>query len=303
MKNFNLSTNVTVNSDFTGALAGELLVEAMKKADTIRQNLITILPNVIGSGYLPKLTYSDSLSAYACGFTPTGDVNYTEKEVATKKFKIEHELCKDTFHQTFAAQAAGLFGANNDIPATVQEAILMAIIDRLGETIDSQIWTGNNSANQFNGLHVQFSGDSQVIDLSATTVTSANVVAEMTRVYNAIPEAIMGESDLVIVVAPNVARAYKLSLAAQGLNTTNFDKELDFLGIKVYSVAGLPSNRMVAYRVKNLALLTGLESDFNSVQVKDMDESTLDGTIRTKVAFTMGVGYSFGGEIVYYSNL
>lgn len=303
MKNFNLSTNVTVNSDFTGALAGELLVEAMKKADTIRQGLITVLPNVIGSGYLPKLTYSDSLSAYACGFTPTGDLAYEEKEVATKKFKIEHELCKDTFHQTFAAQAAGLFSANNDIPATIQEAILMAIIDRLAETIDSQIWTGNNSANQFNGLHVQFSGDASVIDVSATTVTSTNVVAEMTKVYNAIPEAIMNEGDLVIVVAPNVARAYKLSLASQGLNTTNFDKELDFLGIKVYSVAGLPSNRMVAYRVKNLALLTGLESDFNSVQVKDMDESTLDGTIRTKVTFSMGVGYSFGGEIVYYSNL
>lgn len=303
MKNFNLSTNVTVNSDFTGALAGELLVEAMKKADTIRQGLITVLPNVIGSGYLPKLTYSDSLSAYACGFTPTGDLTYDEKEVATKKFKIEHELCKDTFHQTFAAQAAGLFSANNDIPATIQEAILMAIIDRLAETIDSQIWTGNNSANQFNGLHVQFSGDASVIDVSATTVTSTNVVAEMTKVYNAIPEAIMNEGDLVIVVAPNVARAYKLSLASQGLNTTNFDKELDFLGVKVYSVAGLPSNRMVAYRVKNLALLTGLESDFNSVQVKDMDESTLDGTIRTKVTFSMGVGYSFGGEIVYYSNL
>jgi hypothetical protein len=60
---------------------------------------------------------------------------------------------------------------------------------------------------------------------------------------------------------------------------------------------------MAAYRVINLALLTGLESDFNTVQVKDMDESTLDGTIRTKVAFTMGVGYSFGGEIVYYSSL
>jgi hypothetical protein len=179
----------------------------------------------------------------------------------------------------------------------------MAIIDRLAETIDSKIWTGNNSANQFNGLHVQFSGDASVIDISATTVTSSNVVAEMTKLYNAIPEAIINESDLVIVVAPNIARAYKLSLASQGLNTTNFDKELDFLGIKVYSVAGLPSNRMAAYRVKNLALLTGLESDFNSVQVKDMDESTLDGTIRTKVTFSMGVGYSFGGEIVYYSNL
>lgn len=303
MKKFQLDTTVSVNSNYAGALAGELLVEAMKKADTIGKGLITVLPNVIGSGNLPKLTYSDSLAAYACGFTPTGSVDYTEKEVATKKFKIEHELCKDTFHQTFAAQAAGLFAANNDIPATVQEGILIAIIDRLGETIDAQIWNGNNSASQFNGYHVQFSGDSAVIDISATTVTASNVVAEITKVYNAIPEAIMGEADLRIVVSPNVARAYKQALAAQGLNTFNFDKELDFLGIKMESVAGLSSNRMVAYRVKNLAFLTGLESDYNTVAVKDMDESDLSGTIRTKVTFSAGVGYSFGGEIVYYSNL
>jgi hypothetical protein len=302
-KNIKLATTLTVNSDFKGALAGELLVEAMKKADTIGKGLITVLPNVIGSGYLPKLTYSDSLAAYSCGFTATGTVDYTEKEVATKKFKIEHELCKDTFHQTFAAQAAGLFGANNDIPATVQEGILLAIIDRLGETIDSQIWNGNNSTSQFNGYHLQFSGDAAVIDVSATTVTASNVVAEITRVYDAIPEAIINEPDLVIVVSPNVARAYKQALAAQGLNTFNFDKELDFLGVRMESVAGLASNRMVAYRIKNLAFLTGLESDYNSVAVKDMDESTLDGTIRTKVTFSAGVGYSFGGEIVYYSNL
>jgi hypothetical protein len=42
-----------------------------------------------------------------------------------------------------------------------------------------------------------------------------------------------------------------------------------------------------------------LESDLNSVQIKDMDDSDLSGNIRTKVVFNAGVGYSFGAEIVY----
>ena len=115
--------SLTVNAGYAGALAGEIFVQAFKKADTISKGCITVLPNVIGSGFLPKLSYTAGLAAYSCGFSATGDVTYTDKEVEAKKYKIEHELCKDEFHQTFQAQAAGLFGAQNDIPSTIQEAI------------------------------------------------------------------------------------------------------------------------------------------------------------------------------------
>jgi hypothetical protein len=77
------------------------------------------------------------------------------------------------------------------------------------------------------------------------------------------------------------------------------DKTLDYIGIPVVSIAGLPSNTILAYRVKNLGFLTGLEADLNNVSIKDMDESDLSGNIRTKIVFSAGVGYSFGNQIVY----
>jgi hypothetical protein len=48
--------------------------------------------------------------------------------------------------------------------------------------------------------------------------------------------------------------------------------------------------------------LTGLEADLNNVTVKDMDESDLSGTIRTKVVLEIGVGFSFVDEIVFYGD-
>jgi hypothetical protein len=45
-----------------------------------------------------------------------------------------------------------------------------------------------------------------------------------------------------------------------------------------------------------------LESDLNQVNVKDMDESDLSGTIRTKVVLEMGVGFSFASQIVWYGD-
>lgn len=294
-------TNLSVNSQFNGALAGEIFVQAFKKADTIGKGAITVLPNVIGSGYLPKLSYSANLAPYSCGFDTTGDVTYTDKEVATKKYEIKHELCKDEFHQTFQAQQAGLFGAANEIPATIQDAILLAMVNNMGALVDTQIWQGTGVTGSFSGLLAQFVADGDVIDIAGTASTVANVQAELSKVYLAIPDAIADDQDLIIAVAPNVARNYKLSQVNNYMvGSPVGDKELDYIGVPVVSIAGLPANTILAYRVKNLGFLTGLEADLNNVSVKDMDESDLSGNIRTKIVFSAGVGYSFGSEIVYY---
>jgi hypothetical protein len=295
-----MATTQNINSQFNGALAGEIFVQAFKKADTINQGGITVLPNVIGSGYLPKLNYSASLAPYSCGFDATGTVTYTDKEVATKKYEIKHELCKDEFHQTFQAQAAGLFGAANEIPATIADAILLAMVENMGALVDTQIWQGTGVTGSFAGLLPQFVADGDVIDITGTVSTVANVQTELSKVYLAIPDTIAGDADVVIVCAPNVARNYKLSQVNNYMvGSPVGDKTLDYIGIPVLSLAGLPANAILAYRRKNIAFLTGLEADLNNVSVKDMDESDLSGNIRTKIVFSAGVGYSFGSEIVY----
>jgi hypothetical protein len=293
-----MATTLSVNSGYTGALAGEIFVQAFKKADTIAKGAITVLPNNIGTGYLPKLSYAADLVDYSCGFDGAGTVSYTDKSVTLKKYKIEHDLCKDEFHQTFQAQAAGLFAANNDIPATIQEAILLAMVNNMGAKVDYAIWNGVSGS--LTGLLEQFVADATVIDVSGSAVTSTNAIAQLGLAYAAVPAEIEDESDLVFAVSRNVAKAYKQAQAAlTSVGTPVGDKELDYLGTPVLSISGLPANTIVAYRVKNLGFLTGLEADLNNVHVKDMDETDLSGNIRTKMVFEMGVGYSFGSEVVY----
>ena len=292
-----MATLTTVNSGYNGALAGEIFIQAFKKSDTIAKNLITVLPNNIGTGFLPRLSYSAELQDYACGFTPEGDVDYDDVEVILKKFKIDHELCKDEFHQTFQAQSAGLFAAANEIPQDIQSAILLAIVENLGAKVDNFIW---NAATL--GLFAKLGADADTIEVQNTTITKTNVVTEVEKAYNAIIDEVMDEEDLVLVTSKKVLKLYKQAVAAQGLNTTVGDKELDFLGLRMESVGAIAGDQIVIYRVKNLGFLTGLESDLNQVNVKDMDESDLSGTIRTKVVLEMGVGFSFASQVVWYGN-
>lgn len=290
----------TVNSEYKGTLAGEVFVQAFKQADTIKKNAITVLPNNIGRGYLPTLSYDADLQAYACGFDAEGELTYKDVEVILHKYKIDNEFCKDEFHQTFQAQASGLFGAANEIPTSIQDAILFAIIENLGAQVEKNIWQGDGLPSGHTGLIADLVADTGTIDVVGTAITSSNVVAEIEKVYAAIPDVILESPDLVISVAPNVARAYKQAQVNMGLNTTVGDKELDYLGIRMESLGGLTANTMVAYRVKNVGFLTGLESDLNEVRVIDHDATSGDGNIRTKVVLEMGVGYSFAEEIVLY---
>ena len=296
-----MATTLNVTSNYAGVLAGEIFVAAFKKADTINKGLITVIPNVIGSGFLPKIAYTGDISAYACGWDPTGTVAYTEKEVIVKKYQIQHELCKDKFYSSFQAATQGLFGANNDIPADFQTAILGAIVDNMAAKVDYQIWNGNGTTDQFNGLLRQFAtASSGVVLLTASaSLSRANVYAELDRVYASVLPEIEGESDLVWVVSNDVARYASQALSGQGFNTGADKLEPAYAGWPLQSVASLPAKTILVYRVRNIGFLTGLQSDVNEVLLSD-DQDRLDGNIRTKVVFTGGVGYTYGPEIVAY---
>jgi hypothetical protein len=302
MKQFiKLDTSTTVTSRYNGSLAGEILGQALLKSDTIEKGMITVLPNILGTGALPKISHSNSFAAYDCAFAATGDQSYVDKALVTKRFRLDAEHCKGDFRQMFQTQIAGDFGNDQGIPATVLEAILAQILADFGKQLDNNIWNGNDSSTQFNGLLRQFTADTEVVDVTGVTVTASNAVDELTKVYAAIPEAIMGEEDLVIAVAPSVARAYKLAQAAVtgGLFMVG-DKELDFLGIRLVSIGALPANNMVAYRVKNVAFGTGLESDLNDVKITDLSDYSNNDIVQSTISFNGGVSYYWGAEVVYY---
>lgn len=294
-----MATTTNVTAGYTGEQAGEILIQAYKKSDTISKGCITVLPNVLGSGFLPKLSYSASQVAYTCGWSPAGTLTYLDKEVVVKKFKIDEEICKDNFANTFQAQQLNFLDADGAIPTTIQAAILEAMTSNLGAIIDDQIWNGDNTANEYNGLLTQFLADAAVVDVDFAAATDkSNVVGQLEQMVSGLLPAIDGDEDVVIAVSKDFAKAYKSAQASMGNNTTVGDKELNYLGYRIESIGGLPSSTAVMYRVKNVAFLTGMESNINEVRISD-DETRLDGNLRTKIAYTGNVGYSFGEEIVW----
>jgi len=121
-----------INTNLALAEASEILVQAYKKVDTINKRMITVLPNVVGTAVLPRVSYNAAQTAYTCGFTPVGGLTYNEKTITPKKFKIDEEICKDEFASTVQAYKAGIYESDGPIPDDILSAILDAMTSALG---------------------------------------------------------------------------------------------------------------------------------------------------------------------------
>jgi hypothetical protein len=71
----------------------------------------------------------------------------------------------------------------------------------------------------------------------------------------------------------------------------------------IYDIAicpGMPDNTMIVAQKSNLWFGTNVMSDWNTIKVKDMEESDLSDNVRFKAQFFAGVQYGFGNEIAAY---
>ena len=301
-----MATTLNIATNFVGDVAGGYIAEMVKEANTISDNLVTVLPNIVSPQFIRKIQTADGYVDYACGFTPDGSVTLSEKQLAPKKIKEDREFCKEDFRQLWTAQEMG-FSAHNDkgLPATEQAAILSDMGTRLARKLDQEIWNGDGSDGVLNGFIPAFLADGDVIDVAApVAITAANVEAELGKYIDAhTDEMLQADSGHVFGVSTNVIRAIKRAYGTQARANGTFlnPNEFDFEGYTLTEIKGLPSDTMVGYNRNNLFFGTGLMSDLNEIKVKDMDDTDLSGQVRTKVVLTGGVQYAWGGEVVLYT--
>lgn len=304
-----MATILTVNSNYAGSAAGEIVGKAFKEASTIKNGLVTVLPDIDFEISLRKISYADGRVNYACGFTPTGAVTLSEKLLTPKKIKNEQQICKEDLRQIWSSATMG-FSAHNDVmPADVETALLTEILGDTAEAVDAEIWQGlAATSGSIGGFIEKFVADGDVIKANdgivplAAAITKSNVIAEIEKVLNATPVQIRGKADLIFAVSSNVALAYTQALVAAGINNGfgGVELALQYGSYKLTVIEGLPDNTFVVYQKKNLYFGTGLLSDHNEVRIKDMDETDLSGYVRYKMVYTGGVQYINGEEVVYY---
>jgi len=297
------------NTTFYGIDAAGFYSQALLTGNS--KSEFRLIPNVKSKIKLGELNIGDILAGADCAFSSAGEGTLAQKAFEVEPIKINLEYCKRTFETNYLSELLRP-GSNSAevLPTTVEQYLLGQVAEKVSADLEQLVWKGDTGTasyplSLYDGLEKQFLADANVIDVSATAsaITSANVIGEISKVYDAIPTQILRKEDLRLFVSSSIFRAYRQALAnasAEAYYMQNYN-ELRFLDVIILEAPGLSDKKMVAAQKANLLLLTDLMSDFEDVKILPQGDVTGVPVVRMVAEFKFGTGYIYGSEVVFYN--
>ena len=278
-----MPTTTSITTTYAGEFAGKYIAASLLTAKTLDDAAITIMPNIKYKAAMKVGAFSNLVRSADCDFdSTTSGLTLTEKVLTPTELQVNLQICKKELHSDWEAAQMG-FSAFDNLPPLFSDFVIARVAAEVASATETSIWAGAAGEGNFDGLKTLAAADATVVDVAKTTVTSANVVAQLGAIVDAIPSGVYGADDLVIYVSQNIYRAYIRALGgfgASGLGANGYDNKgnnqslnnLFFDGIKIYPTSGLADNNAMAARSSNLFFGTGLLNDRNEVKVIDMSD-------------------------------
>ena len=309
-----MATTTSITTSYAGEFAGQYISAALLSGTTLDNGLITVKPNIKFKEVIKKVSSDDIVKDASCDFDSTSTLTLTERTIEPTYQSVNLQLCKKDFQNDWDAISMG-YSAHQSLPTSFSDFLIAHVASKVAQRTEQSIWSGAAATNgQFGGFTELMTADADIVDVAAVGggVTSANVIAQLGAVVDAIGSTLYTSEDMFIYVSQNVARSYVRALGgfatnvgAAGINADGTQwytgGTLSFDGIKIAVANGLADNTMVAAEKSNLFFGTGLLSDQNEVKVIDMADIDGSQNVRVVMRFTAGVQYGIGSDIVLYS--
>ena len=310
-----MSTSVSVTTTYAGEFAGKYVAPALLTANTIAQGGVTVKSNVKYKEVLKRLSLSGILKDDSCDFDASGTVALTERILEPKRLKVNIELCKNDYRSDWEALSMGA-SAHDNLPKNFSDFMIAQAIGVVAQKNEISIWRGvASNTGEFDGFETKLALDPALVpaqEVTGTTITASNVIAELGKVVDAMPDALFGRDDVRLYVSQKIAKAYVRALGGYSvLATSNAGVDnkgtqwyngggLTFEGIQMIVCNGMSPNVAILTTIDNLYFGTGLMSDETEVKVLDMGE--LDGSDNVRVIMKMSAGVQYANieDIVTY---
>lgn len=301
-----LSYHPSTNMDwFTKALFGGRLIEKGK---------IDVITGVKESTMLNMIDLASTLlqaDKRDCDWTPDQIFKLSEKEVKIKTYKINLEQCIDELEQKRINVMLKPGAKNTELPDSLEEATMAMLAAELSSEIEAKIFAGDSSVNptDFDGALKVLTDSTNAVKVTAVALTKANILTEIEKVYEAIPQAVLAkglENDsMKMYVAYETLQKVRMALAAVSNQVVAAafgvkDEEVRYLGVEIVPVKGLGSKTIIAADMTNFLLATDLLSDTEEIRLGQFpaphdSKVFIDGRLR------LGFVIPFEDEVVFYN--
>ena len=306
---------------------GEWFYKSLKKAHTLANDYIRVIPNVTKEVKIHKLVMQNTISQVDgrdCAWNPTQRITLNEATFPVKNWKINEEQCMEELDSIWSEMQYREIGAtkdqwpaNTDGNESLESAVMFHLQNSLANDLERIIWggTGNSVGGQTpDGIVDKALADANTIKITGQTIDATNVLGEIQKVYDAIPNVVLndGEFDpekapVKIFVTMDIMRYLRQALSTVPTNyqviLPSFAIEgnkIFYMGVEIV-VVGLPANTMVAASKDNLVFVTDLLSDTQEIRAQFGNDLKDEAMLYIKGAYRANAGYIFADEVVIYS--
>lgn len=306
---------------------GEWFYKSLQKAHTLANDYIRVIPNVTKDVKIHKLVMANNTVSQVdnrdCAWSPVQRITLNEATFSVKNFKINEEQCMEELDSIWSEMQYRQIGATKDEwPAStdgnesLESAVMFHLQNSLSQDIERIIWggSGNTVAGVQDGIVDKALASSTSIKITGQTIDATNVLGEIQKVYDAIPNVVLndGEFDpekaaVKIFVNMDIMRYLRQALSTVATSNQvilpSFAVEggkIYYLGVEIV-VVGLPANTMIAASKDNLVFVTDLLSDTQEIRAQFGNDLKDESTLYIKGAYRANAGMIFDDELVIYS--
>lgn len=300
-----MATTNSITTTYAGEAARGFVSAALLSSPTIFGGGVTVYPNVKYKQVLKKLDTNQLLKDASCDFTADSTLTQTERILTPKSLQVNLQLCKADYRDTWDAISMG-YSAHDVIPPDFASYLVGYAAEKVAAENEVNIWQGaTGNSGEFDGFETLLASNAAQPagqEIAGTTLSKANIVAQVESVVDVIPSAVWSKDDLYIYMGTAAYKFYIQAQAASGAMDLFQERRAEpvFQGIPIFHAPGMSANKMVACRKSDLAFGTGLLSDHMEVKVLDMAD--LDGSENVRIVMRLTAGAQFvnGSDIVTY---
>lgn len=312
---------------FTPKVMPDWFYKMLLKPNFIAKDYIRVEPNVTKEAVLRKLVMANNTVSQVdnrdCAWTPKQRFSNDTETFTVKNWKINEEQCLEELDSIYSENVLSEFrnyqsGATKTVmPNDLENAVMLHLENSLGADIDRIIIGGNGNAVDGiqNGLIDKALASSNVIKVSGVNIDTTNVLTEIQKVYDAIPNVVLNESlyepekaavrifvDIntyryALQALSGVAGEYQVVLPSW----TYEGGVLRYMGVEVALVSYMPANTMFAASRDNMIFFTDLLSDTKEIRVAHGNDLKDESMVYIKGAYRAEAAFVFEDEVVLYS--
>ena len=308
-----MATTLNITTTYAGEFSQKYISAALLSSSTIADGGVEVMPNVKYREVIQRVETGSLIADGSCDFDASSSVTLTEVTLEPEEFQVNLQLCKKDFINTWESIQMG-YSAFDQLPTSFADYLIAHVAAKVASQNEINIWQGQTAnAGEYDGFEaIAGAGGSGVIAVAGAPLTTANILGEMQKVVNAIPNTLYGKEDLKLYISPKAAKLYvqvlggfAATIGANGVDNRGTmwynNGSLSYNGVPIFVARGLSPDKMFAAESTNLFFGTGLMNDWNVVKTIDMADIDGSQNVRVVMRFTAGLAIGIPQDVVYYS--